>query len=64
MFWIEPGSVYVGGQLRAGLAVLVSAADGEGRILKVAPHRDDGLPVVSLPRAARSGRRRCRCRAT
>ncbi len=52
MFWIEPGSVYVGGQLRAGLAVLVSAADGEGRILEVAPHRDDGLPVVSLPRAA------------
>lgn len=52
MFWIEPGSVLVDGELRTGLSVLVSGTDGEARILGVVPRKDDDLPVVSLPRAA------------
>ncbi len=50
MFWIEPETLYVEGELHHGLAVLVSGTDGEGRILEVAPRRDDDLPVESLPR--------------
>ena len=52
MFWIEPGSVLVDGELRTGLSVLVSGTDGDARILGVVPRKDDDLPVVSLPRAA------------
>jgi formimidoylglutamate deiminase len=50
MFWVEPGAMWTGGELRTGVAALVSGGDGEARILEVGRRRDDNVPVVSLPR--------------